>query len=85
MDGSFLLDDTALCVLGIGLGMLFVHVDTLDDGAILFGIDLQDLGDLAFVIAGDHLDHIPFLNVQFHFLFFLLLFTILRERERQSS
>ena len=63
MDSCFLFDNTALRMLCIGLGVLAHHVDTLHDGAVFLGDDLENLSGLALVIAGVHIDHIAFLDM----------------------
>ena len=67
MDRSFLFHYTALGVTSIGLGMFFVDIYTLNNGAILFGENFQYLRYLAFIVSGNNLYCIPFFNVHFHY------------------
>lgn len=63
MNSGFLFDNTALGMLGIGLGVLAHHIDTLHDCAVFLGDDLENLSGLALVIAGVHVDHVSFLDM----------------------
>ena len=66
MNRSLLLHDTALGVLGIGLGVLADHVHALDDGALLADQHFEDLTLLPLALAGVHDHRVPFLDMQFH-------------------
>ena len=50
-------------ILRVGFGSLLAEVHAFDDGTLLRNLDLQDFALLAFVVTGNDLDHIPFLNM----------------------
>ena len=66
VDRSLLLDDATLRILRVGLRGLLADVHALDNRTRLRHLDLQDLALLAFAVTRDDLNHIPFLNMQFH-------------------
>ena len=65
MNGSLLFNDTALRVGSRGLRSLADHVNTLDDGTLLFGINGEDFTFLALVIARVDYDDVSFFDMQF--------------------
>ena len=67
VDAGLLLDDAALGLLGVRLGVLLDHIDTFDDHAILTGIHGKDLTGLSLVVTGIYINGIAFLDMQlFH-------------------
>ena len=52
-----------LRLLGVGFGVLADHIDTLDDGAILGGIDGKDLAGLSLVVSGIYIYGVTLLNM----------------------
>ena len=72
VDRRFTFNDATLSILGIGLRVPFDDVDILNEKPIFFMVDPEDLADLAFILAGDDLDFVIFLDldgVSDHFLF----------------
>ena len=62
MNGSLLLDDAALGLLGIGLGVLADHIDTLYDNTLLSGIYRKYFASFTFIVAGIDIHGVAFLN-----------------------
>jgi hypothetical protein len=64
MNGSLLLEDSALGLLGIGLGVLADEVDTLDDHTVLFGDDGEDLTGLSLIVSGVDVNGVAFFDLK---------------------
>jgi hypothetical protein len=66
VDGTFLLHDSALAVLGSGTGMSLHQIDSLDYYSIGIRKNFEDSADLALVVSGYYLDCVTFAN--FHII-----------------
>jgi hypothetical protein len=64
VDGAFALDNGALGVGLVFLGVAFDHVQALDDSAVLFAGDSEDFAALAQGPAGDDDDFVVFFNME---------------------